>query len=429
MINEQTTKLKSCRKNFIVKRLILTLFSLFFIPAYAASPAFQNFLFNACRNAQIGSAFDTRCNVDSNKGDLSGDSEDSLNPTQSLSNMTNALEETRARIKVLQTKMKQQREKNKASMSESEDDKSAMNTFQMAGFSLIVNGENNNVDHQLTAFERGYSTDSYKFQGGVDYRISDDWIVGAILSYEKFDTVFDADTQGRNFQPGNSEGDSRGNTVSINLITTKNIDQSFYIDAMFSYSWNNYTFSRIGLFQESSRTIPTLNVNTSADSSGRQLALSFGAGWDHVVGAHNYQVYGRLIYQDSKINGYAENGGAGFGMRINDKRASETLLTVGLKYAYAITTDIGVIVPQIFMEYENFFNSDIQTTTSSFLFDSNQTQFNITGDKVDKQYGRIGASIVSVRPNGWTYFASISEIINKDLVKQSRLNAGLRVEF
>ncbi|PCI63032.1 MAG: hypothetical protein COB35_02255 [Gammaproteobacteria bacterium] len=427
---EWTERVKFKSYKLGIAYIFVMLIMLIFInPAYATSHTFQDFLFDACRNAQPGSDFDIRCNVDSNQGDLSGDSEDSLNPTQSLSNLSSALAETRARIKSLQIKMKQQREKNKASMSASEDQQSAMETFQMEGFSVLLNGENGKLTHQLTPLERGYDTDTVKIQGGVDFRLTDDWIIGAIVSIENYKTLFDADGAGRNFLPGNSEGSSDGDSVAVNILTTKNIDQSFYLDALLSYSWIDYSFSRVGLFQESSRTTPTIEVNTTANTSGKQLALALGAGWDHSSGAHNYQVFSRVSFQYSQIDGYAEKGGAGFAMRINDKSANETVLTLGLKYAYTINNSFGVLVPQLFVEYENLLKSDVQTTTSSFVSDNNQTQFSVQGDKIDRKYGRMGASMVSVLPNGWTFFLSASKVFAKDLIEQSRFNAGLRKEF
>lgn len=395
----------------------------------AANDDFQDFLFRACLNAQPGSAFDVRCNQESEGGDLSGDSEDSLNPTQSLSNVTNALAETRARIKLLQEKLKEQREKNKSSIQQSDEGDSAMETFQMEGFSVLLNAESGDLERELTERERGYETDSVKFQLGGDYRLKDDWIVGAVLSIEQYDTDFDADEEGRNFFPGSTEGDSEADTVSLSFFTTKNYGQSFYIDALLSYSWSDYDFGRIGLFQESSRTLPTVDVITTASSSGEQFLLGIGAGWDHSSGPHNYQFYGRLNYSESEIDSYTENGGAGFAMRVDAQDSDETILTVGLRYAYHIGTSFGVVIPQLFAEYENLLDTDQQTTTSRFLEDTSNTPFTVTGDELDDTYGRYGASIQFVLPEGWTAFASVATVSGWDLYDQTQFNVGVRVEF
>jgi len=395
----------------------------------AASDEFQNFLFLACNSAVNGSEFDKRCNVDSENGDLSGDSEDSLNPTQSLSNMANALAQTRSRIKALQEKMKQQRDKNKSHMDQAKNNQSVMDSFQLEGMSFLLGGESGDLDHELTNFERGYNTDSVKAQGGIDYRLADDWLVGGMLSFENYDTQFDEDLPGRNFAPGNTEGNSTSDTISFNIFTTKNITESFYLDALMSYSWTDYEFSRVALFQESSRTIPTLDVVTSADSSGKQFVLGLGVGWDYFSGENNYQVYGRVNYQKSKIDGYSESGGAGFAMHVNDKSVNETLFTLGLKYSYAINTHIAVVVPQVFVEYENLFDADIQTTTSRFISDTGKNEFTVLGDAVDQHYGRAGISLVSVFPDGWTIFVTVDEMFDKDFVDQTQFNAGLRLEF
>ncbi|SFC75329.1 autotransporter outer membrane beta-barrel domain-containing protein [Pseudoalteromonas denitrificans] len=417
------------KKQDVMAFMFIGFSSMYFIPVQAASPEFQDFLFVACNTAQTGSDLDKRCNVDSQNGDLSGDSEDSLNPTQSLSNMANALAQTRSRIKALQEKMKQQRDKNKTSMKQAQHSQSTMDRFQLAGISLLFGGGNSDLEHELTELERGYNTDSIKFQAGVDYRLADDWIVGSMLSFENDDTKFDADLAGRNFDPGNTEGESSADTISLNLFTTKNINESFYFDALISYSWSDYNFSRVALFQESTRTIPTLDVVTDADSSGKQLALGLGIGWDYSISGHNYQAYSRINYQKSKIDAYSETGGSGFAMQVAGKKENETLLTLGLKYSYAINTSSAVIVPQIFAEYENLLESKKQSTQSRFISDTSGAEFTVLGDEIDKQYGRAGIGLVAVLPNGWTIFASIDEEFNKNLIEQMQFNAGLRLEF
>lgn len=400
---------------------------LFSANSFAASPEFQSFLSRACENALPGSDFYQRCFVDSVNGDLSTDSEDSLNPTQSLSNATNALAETKARIKALQDKLKDQREKNKESMEKAQ--RGVNETFQMAGFSILINAENAELDHTLTPLERGYNTDSKKFQAGADYRLYDNWIIGGVISIESYDTLFDADTEGRNFFPGNSEGSSKADSLGISVFTTKNLTDSWYVDALLAYSRTDYDFSRIGLFQESSRTIPTLDVETTASTSGKQLAAGMGIGWDNTSGSHNWQWYARLNYQKSTVDSYDESGGAGFAMKINENSASELSAVSGVKYAYTVNSSLAVWLPQLYVEYEKLLNTDTPTTTSSFLADTQQTEFTVFGDEIDTAYGRAGASLVAVFPHGWTAFVSYSEEFSRNYFDQRQMNLGVRIEF
>lgn len=392
--------------------------------AHAANQDFQDFLTNACRGAQPGTDLFVRCNVDSVDGDLSGDSEDSLNPTQSLANGTNAVAETRARIQALREKLKEQSEG-----PQGVEETDVKDTFQMSGFSLILNGEDGSIDRDVTSAERGYETDSTRVQVGFDYRISDNWLWGAIVGIEQYDTVYDPDQPGTNFDPGPSEGDTERDGVSVSLFTSSIIGENGYVDAILSWSSSDYTFRRVAVFQESSRTLPTREIRTTADTSGEELAFSAGMGLDRHWEATSLQLYTRINYQNSSIDPYTESGGNGFAMNIRTDDTTEVVGTLGLKLSRSMNTSRGVLVPQLLLEYENRIDADRQVSTQSFVEDTTGTEFRVVGDAVDKSYGRAGLSLLGGFPNGFTCFVGVDRIYGKDFIDELRITGGLRLEF
>ncbi len=403
--------------------LFLTLLAMVTGSVRAASPGFQDFLFQACRTAEPGSDFFIRCNVDSANGDLSGDSEDSLNPTQSLANGTNALAETRARIKALREKITSETEDGE------QEDTDIKTVFRMNGLSLIINIEDGSSDRKVTSLERGYETDSNRLQIGLDYRTGNNLLLGMIAGFGKFDTVYDADQPGRNFVPGSNEGKTSGDDVSLSAFISGIIGENGYFDAIVSYSWSDYRFNRIGIFQESSRTLPTLTVATSASTNGNELAVSTGFGYDRNWDATLLQTYGRISYQRSSIDPYTESGGAGFAMNIRNDNADELTGIFGLRLSRSWNRSFGVLVPQIFVEYENAFRSDRRNSTQSFVADTSGFEFTVTGDKPDDSQGRAGTGILATFPNGFTGFVQITRTFGNRYIDETRINAGIRREF
>ncbi len=407
--------------------VLLTLF-LSTSNSFAASPDFQDFLFGACTTADPNSDFNTRCNIDSVGGDLSGDSEDSLVPTQSLANGTNALAETRSRIKALRAKMQEER----GEPGETEDSASSTDiktTFGTSGISLLFNATDGNLERLKTDLERGYETTSTKIQLGLDYRINDDWMLGALLGWDRYDTRYDGAAPGRNFIPGDSEGSSNADNFNFSVFTTVVITDNVYVDALASYSSSNYTFRRIGLFQESTRSTPTIDVITAANTDGNQLALSIGTGWDKSYGANLIQIYGRLGRFSSSVDPYSETGGAGFAMSIENKDSSETIATAGFKFSRSINTSFGVLVPQIYAEYENALDSEVSRSLSSFVADASGTRFETLGDTPDETSARLGVAILGSFPDGWTGFISVNKLSGNDYREELRITAGIRVEL
>ncbi len=390
--------------------------------AGAASPDFQDFLTRACASAPAGTDFFTRCNVDSVDGDLSGDSEDSLNPTQSLANASSAIAETRARIKALREQVGKQDH-------QPSQDSDVKETFRQSGYSLILNGEDGSIDRDASVLERGFATDSTRLQIGFDYRAGNNFIWGAVLSAEQFDTVYDADQPGTNFAPGPSEGDSERDSLSLSLFAATNLTEKIYVDALVSIARSDFTFRRISIFQESSRTLPTRPIVTLGDTEGDELAISLGLSYDASFDAFSVQSYLRGNFQQSSIDPYSEQGGDGFAMFITNNRLTEFNVLAGLRLQRAVNTSFGVLVPQAFVEYEANVDQDDKISRQRFLADPTATTFTVVGDSGDSSYGRAGIGVVAVFANGFSAFITTDIGWGRDLIDETRINAGLRREF
>jgi outer membrane autotransporter protein len=390
--------------------------------ATAANAQFQGFLFEACRDARGDLA--RRCD-ESFGGDLSGDSEDSLNPTQTLANSTTALAETRARIQALTDKLQKHRANQKTGES-----KDTMEVFRMRGLSVLLLAESSRLERDANELERGYDSDGSQLQVGFDYRITDAWSVGAIVGAHRLETDFDADSAGRNFDPGNSEGDIESDSVSLNLFTSVQLTEKLYAEALLSYSWSDYDLERIGIFQESTRDL-TFNqaVVARASTDGNQMGASLGLGYNHYQGSYAFNLYGRVDYFRSEIDAYTEEGGVGFALRVDDDESDNGIANLGIKIARNINTDHGVWVPQIYAEAEHRFTADRAATRSSLVEDNSNTLLNLSGDDKDKSLWRAGFDLVLVRPNGWSGFLRISRTLGLEDVDQTQFNFGLRMEF
>ena len=168
---------------------------------------------------------------------------------------------------------------------------------------------------------------------------------------------------------------------------------------------------------------------TAANTDGNQLALSIGTGWDKSYGANLIQIYGRLGRFSSSVDPYSETGGAGFAMSIENKDSSETIATAVFKFSRSINTSFGVLVPQIYAEYENALDSEVSRSLSSFVADASGTRFETLGDTPDETSARLGVAILGSFPDGWTGFISVNKLSGNDYREELRITAGIRVEL
>ncbi len=385
--------------------------------AMASNAAFQSYLFSVCTRASGDLA--ARC-AESNGGDLSGDSEDSLNPTQFLTPAASALKETREQIEALSGR--------KAVVSTG-GEQSVKKVFRLSGWSFSAGVERGDYEREAVAAERGFEAQTDQFYLGADYRLNDAWIVGAIGSVVNRQSRFAADAPGRNFQPGDSEGRGDVNTAGISAFVSYQPPSGWYFDALLSAAHSDYRFRRVGIYQESTRTI-TLNRNVvvSGDSEGRQYAASTSLGYNDSNGALNWTLYVRADWLSARINAYEESGDA-FAMGVDHRRSEEILAETGVQVAMPINTAFAVWVPQLAVAFQDTLASDTPTASSYFLADTAQQRFLLRGRDVDESRWRFDLSLQAVFPGDWSAFVGVTSVKGDVYSDEWRLSGGLRRAF
>lgn len=391
-------------------------------PSLAANTALQAFVLTVCGNAT--GSLRARCD-ESQNGELSGDSEDSLNPTQSLSYNANAVADTDAKIKALVKKMK---DKDTEALF-APDERSITETFRLSGTSFLLQFDGGEVTRRASANERGFDKSSYGLKVGLDHRITNDWLAGILFGYDRYEQEFDADQAGINFVPQNNEGESEADNYSLTLFTSKNYADKYYVEGLLSYIYSDYDFDRNGVFQETNRVVNTVDVNAQGDTEGQQLALSLGGGMNFYHNAAKLTLYGRFDAQKSWIDDYSEKGNSGLEMTFKDSENSEITATIGASVSNTFSLSWGILIPQVYAEWQYGLKRDKIKSKSFFNDDVNQIEFETEGDGPDLNSGFLGASVYLGLPNGWMLYAAGNTEISRARTEQYRFNAGARVEF
>src|SRR5262245_55904816 len=137
--------------------------------ANAANPAFQNFFTTVCATANTG-ALATRCaQTPGGAGNVSGDSESSLNPTQGLSYNQSPLSAALSR-----GKESRQRDDAQRDAGSSADAK-----VEMGKFSLLFHAQGGNVEREVRSdVERAFEADERGAEAGFDFRASANTVLG-----------------------------------------------------------------------------------------------------------------------------------------------------------------------------------------------------------------------------------------------------------
>jgi outer membrane lipase/esterase len=296
---------------------------------------------------------------------------------------------------------------------------------------VFLNGAWTTGDVDATSREAGFDFDGGGVTGGVDYRLTPSLILGIALGYAGTSADFQDDA-------GKVDVDD----LSVSLYGTYYATNQFYVDGIATVGWSSYDLER--RIRYSIPTVPavgtgitTVDQVATADPDGFGFGIGAAAGYDFHWGALTAGPIGRVNYARSEVDGYREQinaAGAGFGLALDvESQTVESLVTgLGAQVSYAVSTAIGVIVPQLRFEWVHEFLNDARTYKSRFVNDptpSAATTIQWGTDAPDRDFFNLGAGVAATFARGISAFVYYETVLDLRDVTQHRVAGGVRVEF
>ena len=272
-----------------------------------------------------------------------------------------------------------------------------------AGLGLFANGLFAVGDRDPTSNEDGFDFHTYGVIAGVDYRFSPKLVLGAAFTYQSTNSDLDnPNSLVGSFSTSVNAGSADTRSYGFSLYSTYYVLEQLYVDGILSFGWNNYSLDRVisynlGVNPTTGQSTAPVNQIAHADPDGHQFSFSIGAGYDFRQGAWTFGPLARLQYIKLNIDGYREkinNPNPGFGWALAlDSQDVESLTTVlGGRASYAISTGVGVLLPQVRIEWEHEFKNDSRLLTAQFVNDPLLQPIPFTTDSPDRNYVNLGVS-------------------------------------
>jgi outer membrane lipase/esterase len=320
---------------------------------------------------------------------------------------------------------------------------SAVPTTIVRRLGIFATGAISFGDKDMTARESGFDFDTLDVTGGVDYKFTNNLILGVAFGYTASDVDLDMDGGGV---------DTKGYRVSA--YGTYYVADKFFIDAIGSFGWNNYDIDRAIRY-----SIPRLgaggtpvdseilNVDQTAqgDTDGVWYAFSLGIGYEFRAGGFTFTPLGRVNYIKADIDDYQEeidNTQPGFGLILAfDDQDIESLTTVlGGEVSYALSVPWGVLVPQARFEWEHEFKNDARTLGAHFVFDptpidptpgtpANDTRLDLRTDAPDRDFFNVGIGLTATLQAGFSAFAYYETTLGLQDITVHSVAVGVRKEL
>jgi uncharacterized protein with beta-barrel porin domain len=315
---------------------------------------------------------------------------------------------------------------------------STPSTFSRLG--VFANGTFTGGDKDATSREAGFDFKTYGATLGADYRFTDNFVLGVTFNYLSNNIDFD----NTNFIGAPAGGGIDTQSFGFSIFGTYYVSKQFYVDGIVNFGWNNYDIDRRIIYaipsinSTTGQLIPgaTTSVNQTAqgDTDSSQFSFSIGAGYDFNVRGFTMTPFVRLEYSRLDVDGYQEsinNTANGFGLALafDDQNVESLLSVLGTQASYAISTGIGVLLPQVRAEWRHEFKNDARTITSRFVNDPLRTPLILVTDSPDRDFFAFGVSLSATFRGGVAAFVSYEPVIGLAEVTSHSVVGGIRLEF
>jgi outer membrane autotransporter protein len=290
--------------------------------------------------------------------------------------------------------------------------------FSRWGFFVSGNIGRGSTDAIANAPE--YDFDIKGLTAGVDYRMSDNFVLGGALGYTRQSSSLSGD-----------QGSLKMEGWSVSGYATWYREKDWYFDGVLNLANNDFRHRR-----RVSYILPgeTVDQVARADSDGTDISGSLTIGRDFHRQEWNFGLYGRAQFGRQHFDGYDEDldaafAGSGLALRIDDRSVDSLSSILGGRASWVHSTDWGVLMPQFGLEWQKEYQGDPDTFRAFLITDPTGTPILITGEALDDSYFRLNLGLSAVWPHGRSGFIQYDRIFARDGNEQETLTIGGRFEF
>ena len=408
MIQKLSSEREGCVMSIAVLRYLCGL--LLFIPLVStgADVNFQNYLFLACQSAQ--GALQQRCQeTDQGLGNVSGDSESSLNPTQALA--AGELEWRQS----------------------ASDDDLAGAQMELGKWSVSVQAYSGSLEREPSAkyASRAYDVDLSGVSVSLARLVGESGAVQLAFEQTKRDGSFAADQEGRNFVPWSTAGELDYDTVGFSLLYSHAVTDDWSLDIGLGRSNQDISITRRSVFQESNRVVGQVNSLTAGDFEADIDWWGVSTAYDLRWGAFTLRPEASWTAREKTVDAYTERdlSNTGLNMQFSGATTKSDLTTLGLSGLWTLNRSSGVYLPHV---------RTIQTRESldsgaplrvRYVAAGSADALLISPDSVGKDMLKVTVGLSAVHPMGWSWFVDYADIVDGDDLDGWQFSAGIRKEL
>ena len=292
----------------------------------------------------------------------------------------------------------------------------------LGALGVFASGTVNLGNKDGTGNQTGFDFKAFALAVGIDYRFTDQLVLGTAFSYVANDNQIDGnggslDTQG----------------YSLTLYGTYYRSDNFYLDGIIDYGWNDYDQQR-----NVNYSLPDTKVRQRFNSQygGQQLFVDVGAGYNFTRGDWTFGPEVRLNYLDVRVDPFQERAndsgpGSAWAVAIDEQNLQSLVSRLGGRVNYLIEQPWGVLQPQAELSWLHEFKSNNRVVKGQFVEGGigSDNLFYLLTDPVDPNYFELSLGAVARFNKGPSALLQYRTLFGYDHLNQNAITAQLRWEF
>ena len=256
----------------------------------------------------------------------------------------------------------------------------------------LVAGDGDATTHNLTV--------------GVDYQLTDDWLIGALLAGSNDD------------QQPSSRYEYKARGVLFSAFSALTLFEQGWVNADLHYMTMNYDDIR------RSMSLGPLSRTETGSTSGKQWGARITSGYDFpLTSSLTTGPLAQFAWDYSNVSGYSEDGNDSTAMRFNDQTYRSQIAALG----WRLDAQLGVVNPYAEVSYQHQFGDDVYRAGGGLK--STQTSFTQDSASQDKNWVNmtLGANVPLTEQVA--AFTSVSQTGGLSSGEQFMYNVGISARF
>jgi uncharacterized protein YhjY with autotransporter beta-barrel domain len=271
---------------------------------------------------------------------------------------------------------------------------------------VYVSGLGDLLSQDASGSQSEFKSRSTTLSVGVDYRLSDAWVLGGNVGGSRSHVSF-----------AGSQSDQKSTGTQATAYAAWSVTQSAYVSATLSYEASKFELRR----DDGSGAL------SFASPRGRGLGFSLSGGQDFLFGPWSVGPYIRFDRVISSIDAFDESGSAS-AVSVGAQRTHSDSINIGAQTQFSIPVSWGLVLPYVRAEISQRKDSTREAATARLLSD-NTTLLVPVAAELRNKYGTVAVGVSGLHQGGVSWFADVESGFAQDSYRTRRFGLGLRFEL